>query len=101
VSERRREIGIRMALGANHRRVRRLIVGQTLRMAGAGIAIGVGLAAWTTRYLGSWLYGVTPVDAVTFAGCAIGMLAVALVAAYGPARRATRVDPLIALRAGP
>ena len=98
VTARRREIGVRMALGADRRRVSGLIVGQTLRYAVPGVVLGLLVAAWMTRWLQGWLYGVTSLDAMTFATCAGLMLALSVVAAYAPARRAATVDPLVALR---
>jgi putative ABC transport system permease protein len=99
VAERRREIGVRMALGAQPRQIGSLVIGQTLWLAGSGIAIGLSLAAFGTRLLEGWLYGVTRLDAATFAACAGLMLVISLAAAYVPARRAARVDPLVTLRA--
>jgi putative ABC transport system permease protein len=98
VAERRREIGVRMALGALPRQIGSLVVRQTLAMAGLGIAIGLSLAAFGTRLLEGWLYGVTRLDAATYASCAGLMLVVSLAAGYVPARRAARVDPLVTLR---
>ena len=98
VAQRRREIGIRMALGARVGDVRRLVVGQMLGLSLAGIAVGLSAAALSTSLLKSWLYGVTPLDPMTFAAGGLLMLAVSALAAYLPARRATRVSPLIALR---
>jgi putative ABC transport system permease protein len=98
VAQRRREIGIRMALGAKSSDVRRLVVGQMLGLSLAGITAGLLAASASTVLLKSWLYGVTPLDPMTFAACGALMLAVSAVAAYVPARRATRVSPLIALR---
>jgi len=99
VTARRREIGVRMALGAGHRHVRSLVLRQTLMLSGAGIALGLLGAAFATRLIEGWLYGVARLDAVTYAGCAVLMLAVSLAAAWLPARRATRVDPMLVLRA--
>jgi len=98
VAERTKEIGIRMTLGASPAKVARLIVGQAISLAGAGIAIGLGLAAATTRFLADLLYGVKPLDAGTFAAGAAIMLVVSIAASAIPARRAARVDPLMALR---
>lgn len=98
VAQRRREIGIRMALGAKPADVRALIVRQMLGMSVTGVALGLLAAAGTTRLLAGWLYGVTPRDPVTFAACGALMLAVSALAAYLPARRATSIDPLITLR---
>jgi len=98
VALRTREFGIRLALGADPRDVRRLVLRNALRMAGVGTALGVGAAAVTTQLLGRALYEVHPLDPITFAGVAGTLLAVALVASLGPARRATRVDPIQALR---
>lgn len=99
VSQRQREIGVRMALGAPIRHVRGLVLVQTLVLAGGGVVLGLGCAALTTQLLQGWLFGVTPLDAPTFVACGGLMMVVALLAAYLPARRATRIDPLTALRA--
>jgi putative ABC transport system permease protein len=98
VTERRREIGIRVALGATGAHVRRLVVGQTMTMAAVGVGAGLVGAAWATRLLAGWLYGVSPLDAATFAACGAFMIAVALAAAWLPTRRASRVDPAVVLR---
>jgi predicted permease len=98
VTRRSREVGIRMALGAQGRDVRRMVVRQGLTLAAAGIAFGTAGAWAITRYLVSLLYGVSPMDPLTLAGVAALLLAVAFAACYLPARRATRVDPMVALR---
>jgi ABC-type antimicrobial peptide transport system permease subunit len=87
-----------MALGARPADVVGIFVRQGLILAGAGVAIGLLGAAAATRLLQSWLYGVTPFDAATFVASGGALLVIALAAAYWPARRAARVDPLIALR---
>jgi len=98
VAQRTREIGIRVALGAARREVLRLVVGQGMRLALAGILIGTLAALGATRFLRSLLYGVTPTDPVTYAALASLLTAVALLACLVPALRATRVDPIVALR---
>jgi ABC-type antimicrobial peptide transport system permease subunit len=98
VAARTREIGVRMALGARADQVRRMVVGQGIRVVLIGIALGIGAALLATRALGTLLFGVTAVDAGTFVAMASSMIAVGLVASYLPARRASNVDPIIALR---
>ena len=99
VAQRRREIGIRMALGARAADVRALVVGQAVALSGIGVAIGVAAAIALTRVLASLLFGVNASDPLTFAGVCVLLMMVVAAAAYLPARRATRVDPLVALRA--
>ncbi|HEU4692775.1 MAG TPA: ABC transporter permease, partial [Vicinamibacterales bacterium] len=98
VERRRSEIGIRMALGAQRHDVVRLAVRQTLLMTLAGIAVGVAVAAGVTRYLQALLFGITPLDPVSFIAAAALLIAVALFACYLPARRAATIDPMNALR---
>jgi putative ABC transport system permease protein len=98
VSNRVQEIGIRMALGASSRQVGRLIVGEALILTSIGLAIGFGLSLWSMRLLGGLLFDVGHADNLTTACVAALLAAVALVASYVPARRAMRVDPMIALR---
>ena len=101
VSQRTHEIGIRMALGANRGNVLRMILRQGMVLTIIGIALGLGSAFVVTKYLESlttMLFGVQPRDPWTFAVIAIFLTAVALIACFIPARRATKVDPLVALR---
>jgi predicted permease len=98
VSQRRREVGIRMALGADGGRVVRLVVSQGMRLAAVGMAAGLGTAAALAPAVGSLLYGIGPGDTVSFLSATALLGAVALLACYVPARRATRVDPAIVLR---
>lgn len=98
VSQRTHEVGIRMALGAGYRDVLRLFMGQGMRLVLLGLAIGLGGAFALTRLMSSLLFGVSTTDAATFVAVAVGLTLVGVLACYLPARRATRVDPLIALR---
>jgi len=98
VEERTHEIGVRMALGAKRDDVLRLILGRGARMAVLGIGAGVFLALGLTRLISSQLYGVTPHDPLTFCGAGCALMMAAMAACYVPAKRATRVDPLVALR---
>jgi putative ABC transport system permease protein len=98
VSQRSHEIGIRMALGAESRDVLRMIVKEGMRLALLGLLLGIVGAIVATKYLESQLYGVKARDPLTFIGVALGLGLVALAACYFPARRATKVDPLAALR---
>jgi putative ABC transport system permease protein len=99
VSQCTREIGIRLALGAPRREVLRLVLWQGCAIAGIGIAIGLAGAAALTRSLSTLLFGITRFDPPTFVGVSVLLAAVAMAACYVPARRATRVDPILALRA--
>jgi putative ABC transport system permease protein len=98
VAQRRREIGIRMALGAQPSDVRGMVVAQAVRTGAIGLAAGLIGALAATRVLASLLYGVSPNDPATFAAVSAALMAVMLLAAYLPARRATRIDPITALR---
>ncbi len=98
VAQRTRELGVRMALGALGSDVQKLVVVQGLRLCLVGLGVGVLAALALTHVLGSQLYGVSATDPLTFGGLAGLLLAVATVAAVLPARRATRIDPMVALR---
>ena len=98
VAQRTREIGVRRALGADTWGVMRLVLGQGMGLTAIGVAIGVVGAFGVTRLLQTLLFGVTPTDPATFAGVAAVLSAVAFLASYLPARRASKVDPMAALR---
>jgi len=99
VNQRTREIGVRMALGANRAAIVGLVLNQTAVLIAVGLGVGLGGATALTRSLQTLLFGVTMFDPLTFAGVAVLFGLVGIVASYLPARRATRVDPLVALRA--
>jgi len=98
VNRRRREIGIRVALGARQADVLGMVVREGMRLAALGVAIGLLLAAAATRLMSSFLFNVSPLDAVTFAGMSALFLGIAFVSSYLPARRAASSDPMTALR---
>jgi ABC-type antimicrobial peptide transport system permease subunit len=99
VAQRTKEIGVRIAIGAQRRDVLRMIMGSALRLAGTGVLIGLGAALIGARLLSSQLYGVSARDPFTYAAICALLAAVALVASWVPAFRATRIDPMAALRA--
>ena len=99
VSQRTREIGVRMALGAEQSQVSRLVLRQGLVLTGVGVLVGLGAAVGLTRLMSALLFGVSPVDPVTYGAVSVALTSVALVACYIPARRAAGVDPVEALRA--
>jgi ABC-type antimicrobial peptide transport system permease subunit len=98
VTRRTREIGIRMAIGARPEQVRGQILRESLALAAIAVAAGVGGAWGLTRYLTAMLYGVPPVDGLTFCMAALMLVVVAMAASLVPARRAASVDPIVALR---
>jgi putative ABC transport system permease protein len=98
VARRRTEFGIRITLGATHRDVLGLSLGKTIVMTASGIAMGLAIAAAVTRYLDALLFGITPLDPLTFLATPGVLVLVALVASYLPARRATKLDPMTTLR---
>jgi putative ABC transport system permease protein len=98
VAQRTREIGVRLALGAQRQDILRMVIRQGLTLAGIGVVIGLASAMGVTRVLAGLLYGVTPLDVWTFSGVALLLLVVAAAACYGPARRAMAMDPAGALR---
>jgi ABC-type antimicrobial peptide transport system permease subunit len=99
VTQRRREIGVRMALGAGRRDVLRLVLARAIRIVAAGLLAGLAGGVVVTRVLQRFLFEVTPTDPIAFAAVTLLLMAVGLMAAWLPARRATRIDPTTALRA--
>jgi ABC-type antimicrobial peptide transport system permease subunit len=98
VSQRRREIGLRIALGANRGAVQRLVIKRGLILAVAGVAVGIGSALALSRYIEGLLYGIPSTDVTTYASVAVALIVIAVAASFIPARRAARVDPLVALQ---
>jgi putative ABC transport system permease protein len=99
VAQRTHEIGIRMALGARRADVLKMTVNQGLKLVSIGMMLGLAAAFLLTRVLASLLYGISATDPITFVGISLVLLAAAILASYLPALRATKVDPIIALRA--
>ena len=98
VSQRTREIGVRIAIGAQPGAVRRMVVGEAVAVTAAGVVIGLGAAVGLTRLMAGLLHGVGPVDPLTYGAVALVITSVALAASYLPARRAAGIDPAAALR---
>ncbi len=100
IAQRRRELAIRAALGATAADLRRLVIGDTLRMAAVGLVVGLGGALLVARGVRAFLFGVSPLDPAVYFGAALTLLLATLVAAAMPIRRAVRLDPTAALRDG-
>jgi ABC-type antimicrobial peptide transport system permease subunit len=100
VNLRRAEIGVRMALGADVTRVLRLVLGRSTRLVAMGVAIGVGLSVWLSKFVGSLLYGLEPRDTPTLVSAIVVMLVIGTAAAFVPAWRAARIAPVEVLREG-
>jgi len=98
VQQRTRELGIRMPLGAEPSKLRNMVIGQGMVLAAAGLVLGLGGAFWLTRFLASFLFGVTARDPIAFLVTPLLLSAITLLAVWIPAHRATRVDPMTALR---
>jgi putative ABC transport system permease protein len=98
VSQRTREIGIRLALGAQRAALKRMFVRQALMLTGTGTLIGLVAAAGLTRVMSSLLYGISPLDPLTYVAVPVVLISAALLASYLPARRAAAVDPVLALK---
>ena len=98
VAQRTHEIGVRMSIGASPRDILKLVLGRGLGLVLIGVGIGLGGALALMRFVASLLYGIRPADPATLAGAAAVLAGVALLASYVPARRAMRVDPMVALR---
>jgi putative ABC transport system permease protein len=98
VSQRRREIGVRIALGATAQDVMQDVLGEGLRLAGIGMVLGLALAVAASRLMASMLYATSPMDVATYAGAASMLAVIAVAASFVPAFRASRVDPIVALR---
>ena len=98
VAQRTREIGVRVALGAQRQNVLRMVLGDGAVLAAIGVGIGLVGALFVTRFMRSMLYGVSPFDPVSFVAVAAILSAIAFIASYVPARRAAKVDPIVALR---
>jgi ABC-type antimicrobial peptide transport system permease subunit len=99
VTQRTREIGVRLALGAQRSDVLSLILGSGIRLLGAGLVFGIAGAFLTSRTLSTLLFGISPTDPMTYAAVSLLLALIAVIASYLPARRAMKVDPIIALRA--
>jgi ABC-type antimicrobial peptide transport system permease subunit len=99
VSQRKREIGIRLALGAPQNKLRRMFVLSGLTLAGTGVAIGLAVAVGMTQLMKSLLFGISPLDPLTYVTVPVVLVAAAVLASYLPARRAAAVDPVESLRA--
>ena len=98
VARRTREIGIRVALGAQRRDVFKLVISHGMILVGIGLLLGLAASVAISRLIATLLFGIAPTNVATFALVAVGLMLVALLACYIPARRATKVDPLVALR---
>jgi ABC-type antimicrobial peptide transport system permease subunit len=99
VIQRTREIGVRVALGAQHGQIRRRFVGHGMALAAIGIGVGLAASVGLTRFMASLLFGISPVDGTTYAAVALVLLTASALASYIPAHRATSIDPIDALRA--